>query len=415
MAVTLTVSGQDYLYPTAGEPYWRPSVTQWAQAVTSAISGGPVPQSRLINTVSPLSGGGDLSADRTITTSMATNRLIGRGTAGTGVMEEIVLGTNLSFAGTTLNASASSPGGSNTQFQYNNSSAFGGTSGFTWDGTHFTLATNQEARFRASTNRVYSNATGEITIEASTLTNVGVAGDIQLGDGTLRTLLPQTTEKISLGSSANRFFNAFFGGDIDLDDGSNLVLDTGTGTKIGTATSQLLGFYNATPVAQQGATTDLATVLSNLGFRAAGTAFTLTTTGAVSTGALTCTTIDTGNGALELSRGTYTPTLTNVANMAASTAYQAQYLRVGNTVTVSGKVDVDPTLTATATQLGISLPIASNLGAQEDCAGCAFASGIASQGASVRGDAANNRAEMAWISTDVTNQPMYFTFTYEII
>lgn len=40
-----------------------------------------------------------------ISTSMATNKLIGRGTAGTGVMEEITLGTGLSFSGTTLNVS----------------------------------------------------------------------------------------------------------------------------------------------------------------------------------------------------------------------------------------------------------------------------------------------------------------------
>jgi len=113
--------------------------------------------------------------------------------------------------------------------------------------------------------------------------------------------------------------------------------------------------------------------------------------------------------------GTYTPTLTNVANLGASTAYQCQWIRVGNIVNVSGKVDVDPTLTATATQLGISLPVASNIGAAEDCAGTAFASGIAGQGAAIIGDAANNRAEMNWIATDITNQPMYFTFQYEVI
>ena len=37
-------------------------------------------------------------------TSMATNKLLGRATAGTGAIEELTLGTNLSFAGTTLNA-----------------------------------------------------------------------------------------------------------------------------------------------------------------------------------------------------------------------------------------------------------------------------------------------------------------------
>ncbi len=113
--------------------------------------------------------------------------------------------------------------------------------------------------------------------------------------------------------------------------------------------------------------------------------------------------------------GTYTPALVNVANLDASTAYQCQYLRLGNTVFVSGLVDVNPTLTATATQLGISLPIASNLGAVEDCAGAAAASGIAGQSAAIIGDAANNRAEMQWVAGDITNQPMYFTFGYQVI
>lgn len=136
-----------------------------------------------------------------------------------------------------------------------------------------------------------------------------------------------------------------------------------------------------------------------------------------STDTLTVTKIVVGAGASvgKLDHGTYTPTLTNAANLAASTAYECQYIRVGNTVVVSGKVDVDPTLAATATQLGISLPIASNFGAQEDCGGSAFASGIAGQGAAIRADATNDRAEMVWVSGDITNQSMYFTFQYQVI
>ena len=54
-----------------------------------------------------LISGGPISTTGTITTLMATNRLVGRGTALSGVMEEIILGTNLSLTGTTLNATNS--------------------------------------------------------------------------------------------------------------------------------------------------------------------------------------------------------------------------------------------------------------------------------------------------------------------
>lgn len=110
----------------------------------------------------------------------------------------------------------------------------------------------------------------------------------------------------------------------------------------------------------------------------------------------------------------YTPTLTNVANLDASTAYETLVARVGSFVIHCGRVDVDPTA-AGNTQLGISLNVASNLGAPEDLNGVAFASGIAGQGAAIRGDAANNRAEMVWVAVDTTNQPMYFIFAYEVI
>lgn len=116
--------------------------------------------------------------------------------------------------------------------------------------------------------------------------------------------------------------------------------------------------------------------------------------------------------ALNLSSGTYTPTLTAVANVGASTAYQCQWLRVGSVVSVSGRLDIDPTLPAVSTQLGISLPVASNLATAQNCAGVAFASGVASMGAAILGDATLDRAQLQYVASDVTNQAMYFTFTY---
>lgn len=60
-----------------------------------------------VSATSPLTSTGGSTPD--ISTSMATNKLIGRGTAGVGVMEEITLGTGLSLTGNTLNASAVTP------------------------------------------------------------------------------------------------------------------------------------------------------------------------------------------------------------------------------------------------------------------------------------------------------------------
>ena len=54
-----------------------------------------------INTTAPLSGGGTGSS-YTLTTDMSTDRLIGRTTAGSGVMEEISVTSPLSLSGGAL-------------------------------------------------------------------------------------------------------------------------------------------------------------------------------------------------------------------------------------------------------------------------------------------------------------------------
>ena len=114
--------------------------------------------------------------------------------------------------------------------------------------------------------------------------------------------------------------------------------------------------------------------------------------------------------------GTYTPTRSAEVNQDANaTMFEAQYLRVGATVTVSGRFTFDPTLTATATSFEMTLPIASNIGAVEDLSGVAFCGAIASMGAAISGSVANNTAVVQWISSDVTAQSWSFTFTYQII
>lgn len=116
-----------------------------------------------------------------------------------------------------------------------------------------------------------------------------------------------------------------------------------------------------------------------------------------------------------LSHGIYTPTLTNVTNVAASTAYSCQYMRIGNTVTVSGRCDIDATAAGgTLTELGISLPIASDLGALEHCCGIMSGRNINEVGA-ILGDAANDRASIQYAAQTLTNHGVTFTFTYRII
>jgi hypothetical protein len=112
--------------------------------------------------------------------------------------------------------------------------------------------------------------------------------------------------------------------------------------------------------------------------------------------------------------GTYLPTLTNTTNLDASTAYTCQYLRFGTVVVVSGKVDLDPTA-AGSVVLGISLPVASNFANAEQLGGTAFCPAIAGQGAALLADTANDRATLQFIAVDTTNQPMYFTFVYQVL
>ena len=51
-------------------------------------------------------------------------------------------------------------------------------------------------------------------------------------------------------------FSISSGGTFTMADPANIAVGTTTGTKIGTATSQKLGFWNATPVVQQSAISD---------------------------------------------------------------------------------------------------------------------------------------------------------------
>lgn len=129
-------------------------------------------------------------------------------------------------------------------------------------------------------------------------------------------------------------------------------------------------------------------------------------------GPLKCDSITNDTG---LAAGVFTPTRSAEANLDANvTMSEAQYARVGNTVTMSGRFTANPTA-AGATSFEFSLPVASNIGAAEDLAGVAFCGAIAGQGAELTGSVANNTAVVSWIAVDVTNQTWSYSLSYQVI
>lgn len=110
--------------------------------------------------------------------------------------------------------------------------------------------------------------------------------------------------------------------------------------------------------------------------------------------------------------GTYTPTLTNQTNVASSTPAVLQYMRVGNTVTVSGQVTIAPTATGN-TLLGLSLPIASSLTNATQVGGTAV-SQTTTQVAAIYADTTNNRATIRLQAAATTSLVYSFQFTYRV-
>ena len=112
--------------------------------------------------------------------------------------------------------------------------------------------------------------------------------------------------------------------------------------------------------------------------------------------------------------GTYTPTLTNTTNIDASTAYTCQYMRVGNVVTVSGRVDIDPTAAGIIT-LGMSLPIASNFATAQQMGGTYSSGGGSVNVGRISADVTNDRASFEGPVVAIINTGFHFSFTYLVV
>lgn len=108
---------------------------------------------------------------------------------------------------------------------------------------------------------------GKMNIESGYSTGTGT-GSIDLsvargGTSGSTANTPAVAVRVAGATSGNGFT-------VTLSDKADIALNTSTGSKIGTATTQKLGFYNATPIVQPANTVALDTALINLGLKASG-------------------------------------------------------------------------------------------------------------------------------------------------
>lgn len=116
-------------------------------------------------------------------------------------------------------------------------------------------------------------------------------------------------------------------------------------------------------------------------------------------GTLGLGTLAVGNGV----GGTWTPTLTNVANVASfGTVSAGAYIRVFDDVVVSGRVSIDPTSASVNTQFRMSLPIASNFTLFTDVGGTFHAKDSVSLGGAILADTTNDELNFQYINTAET-------------
>jgi hypothetical protein len=112
----------------------------------------------------------------------------------------------------------------------------------------------------------------------------------------------------------------------------------------------------------------------------------------------------------------YTPTLTGMANVAASSANEHRYIRVGAFVTVNGSISVTPTAAAaTFTQLAISLPFTTNLSSLYDIrAPAAPDNSLGHTTPFLSADTGNERAILNFFSGSTGVCGWSYCFTYEV-
>jgi len=171
---TATVS-----YGTAGQPF-----------ISSGASAAPV-----YGTLTPVGGGTGLA------TIPSGNVLLGNGTSAVSVVAPGTVGNVLTSTGSVWVSSAASgggtPGGSDTQFQYNNLGSFAGAANLTTDGANVTIGSANTLRFANLTSTRY------VGFRANAIVAANVTWTLPVSDGSSNQFLKTDgTGTLSWGSAA---------------------------------------------------------------------------------------------------------------------------------------------------------------------------------------------------------------------
>jgi len=114
---------------------------------------------------------------------------------------------------------------------------------------------------------------------------------------------------------------------------------------------------------------------------------------------------------------TYTPTLTGVTNVAASSANVSGWIRIGNAVLVFARISVTATASATVTDIDCSLPVASNFSSSSQCvgAGAIFTGAAEVAVIGVQANTTDDRATFRYVSTSTAARSFTVMFGYIVI
>ena len=111
--------------------------------------------------------------------------------------------------------------------------------------------------------------------------------------------------------------------------------------------------------------------------------------------------------------------MTNTTNISASSgSSNTNYIRIGTQVIVAGRVSIDAITAGSQVVLGMSLPIASNIGVTDDVIGVAMADSATDatfRPLAVIGDVSNNRATVQGVTNQTGNTGFSIIFMYTII